>query len=121
PPQGMPTLIHRKRTDPDSFPKANFLFLLSSLLFMYRMPLFCRRTAFIARGVGKVITLKQVEALYWIAELGSFEAAALRLNTTQSAISKRIQELESRFDLEIFDRSRRTACLTPKGEEILQS
>lgn len=66
-----------------------------------------------------MITLKQVEALYWIAELGSFEAAATWLNTTQSAISKRIQELESRFDLEIFDRSRRTACLTPKGEEIL--
>lgn len=73
------------------------------------------------KGAGKVITLKQVEALYWIAELGSFEAAAMRLNTTQSAISKRIQELESRFDLEIFDRSRRTACPTPKGEEILQS
>ncbi|WP_019938290.1 LysR family transcriptional regulator [Bordetella sp. FB-8] len=68
-----------------------------------------------------MITFKQVEALYWIAELGSFEAAALRLNTTQSAISKRIQELESRFDLEIFDRSRRTACLTPKGEEILHT
>jgi DNA-binding transcriptional LysR family regulator len=68
-----------------------------------------------------VITLKQIEALYWIAELGSFDAAALRLSTTQSAISKRIQELESRFDLEIFDRTRRAAVLTPKGEEILQS
>jgi len=68
-----------------------------------------------------VITLKQVEALYWIAELGSFDAAALRLSTTQSAISKRIQELESRFDLMIFDRSRRTAVLTPKGEELLHS
>jgi len=68
-----------------------------------------------------LITLKQVEALYWIAELGSFEAAAMALNTTQSAISKRIQELESRFDLQIFDRSRRSACLTPKGEEILRS
>jgi DNA-binding transcriptional LysR family regulator len=68
-----------------------------------------------------MITLKQVEALYWIAELGSFDAAALRLSTTQSAISKRIQELESRFNLEIFDRSRRSAVLTPKGEEILQT
>ncbi len=68
-----------------------------------------------------MITLKQIEALYWIAELGSFDAAALRLSTTQSAISKRIQELESRFDLVIFDRTRRAAVLTPKGEEILQS
>ena len=68
-----------------------------------------------------MITLKQVEALYWIAELGSFDAAALRLSTTQSAISKRIQELEIRFGLLIFDRSRRSAVLTPKGEEILHS
>lgn len=68
-----------------------------------------------------MITLKQIEALYWISELGSFEAAAAQLNTTQSAISKRIQELESRFDIVIFDRSRRSAYLTPKGEEILRS
>ncbi|WP_118182614.1 LysR family transcriptional regulator [Paraburkholderia phosphatilytica] len=68
-----------------------------------------------------MITLKQVEALYWIAELGSFDAAALRLSTTQSAISKRIQELENRFNVEIFDRSRRSAVLTPKGEEILRT
>jgi DNA-binding transcriptional LysR family regulator len=68
-----------------------------------------------------MITLKQIEALYWIAKLGSFEAAAAQLHTTQSAVSKRIQELEGRFDVEIFDRSRRSACLTPKGEEILRS
>jgi DNA-binding transcriptional LysR family regulator len=68
-----------------------------------------------------MITLKQIEALYWIVKLGSFEAAATQLHTTQSAVSKRIQELESRFDVEIFDRTRRSACLTPKGEEILRS
>ena len=68
-----------------------------------------------------MITLKQIEALYWIAKLGSFEAAATQLHTTQSAVSKRIQELEGRFDVEIFDRSRRSAALTPKGEEVLRS
>lgn len=68
-----------------------------------------------------MVTLKQIEALYWIAKLGSFEAAAAHLHTTQSAVSKRIQELESRFDVEIFDRSRRSASLTPKGDEILRS
>ena len=39
-------------------------------------------------------SIKQVEAFYWSGQLGSFVAAAERLNTTQSNISKRIQELE---------------------------
>ncbi|MGE4528008.1 MAG: LysR family transcriptional regulator [Rhodospirillaceae bacterium] len=66
-----------------------------------------------------MITFKQMEALFWIAELGSFAAAANKLNTTQSAVSKRIQELETGFGIAIFDRSRRTARLTEKGEELL--
>ncbi|MBP0616145.1 LysR family transcriptional regulator [Jiella mangrovi] len=68
-----------------------------------------------------MVTIKQIEAVYWIAKLGSFDAAAARLCTTQSAVSKRIQELEARFGIEIFDRSRRSATLTAKGEEILRS
>ncbi|MCM2502826.1 LysR family transcriptional regulator [Aureimonas altamirensis] len=65
------------------------------------------------------MTFKQLEAIYWIADLGSFAAAAAKLNTTQSAISKRVQELEQHFSVEIFDRSKRTARLTDKGVEIL--
>lgn len=67
-----------------------------------------------------MITFKQMEALYWIAECGSFEAAALRLNMSQSAISKRIQELEDTFETAVFDRSRRSARLTEKGVELLE-
>jgi DNA-binding transcriptional LysR family regulator len=66
-----------------------------------------------------MITFKQLEALYWIANLGSFAAAADKLCTTQSAVSKRVQELEAQFQIEIFDRSKRTARLTDKGNEIL--
>jgi len=66
-----------------------------------------------------MITFKQIEALYWISELGNFEAAAQKLHTTQSAISKRINELEVIFGLPIFDRSRRNARLTEKGRELL--
>ncbi|WP_294737852.1 LysR family transcriptional regulator [uncultured Pseudomonas sp.] len=66
-----------------------------------------------------MITFKQIDALYWIAELGSFEAAANKLNMSQSAISKRIQELEETFDVQIFDRSKRNARLTEKGAELL--
>lgn len=66
-----------------------------------------------------MLTFKQVEALYWIDKLGGFAAAANKLNTTQSAISKRIHELERVFEIDIFDRSRRNAKLTEKGYELL--
>ena len=67
-----------------------------------------------------MLTFKQMEALYWIVQLGSFEAAAARLNTTQSAVSKRIQELERTFDLTMFDRAHRSARLTDKGAELFE-
>lgn len=65
-----------------------------------------------------MITIKQVEAVYWVSKLGSFDAAAEHLNTSQSAISKRIQELELMYDKPLFDRSRRTAQLTTLGSEL---
>ncbi|WP_338525305.1 LysR family transcriptional regulator [Pseudomonas batumici] len=67
-----------------------------------------------------MITFKQLEAIYWIVELGSFEAASLKLNMSQSAISKRVQELEDAFDVPIFDRSKRSARLTEKGTELFE-
>ena len=66
-----------------------------------------------------MMTFKQLEAIYWVARLGGFSAAAERLHTTQSAISRRIQELEAAFDTPLFDRSQRTARLTEKGEEMV--
>ncbi|WP_028694775.1 LysR family transcriptional regulator [Pseudomonas cremoricolorata] len=67
-----------------------------------------------------MITFKQLEALYWIVEMRSFELAATKLNMTQSAISKRVQELEMALDIEIFDRAKRNARLTEKGTELYQ-
>lgn len=66
-----------------------------------------------------MFTLRQIEAFYWIAQLGTFERAANRLHTTQSAISKRIQELELHSGGALFDRSQRSARLTPMGESLL--
>ncbi|MFC3396791.1 LysR family transcriptional regulator [Brenneria rubrifaciens] len=66
-----------------------------------------------------MITFKQMDALYWIVTSGSFESAASKLNMSQSAISKRIHELEESFNIEIFDRSSRSAQLTEKGRELL--
>jgi DNA-binding transcriptional LysR family regulator len=65
-----------------------------------------------------MMTFKQLEAIYWVARLGSFAQAATKLHATQSAISKRVQELESLFDTPLFDRTLRTARLTDKGEEM---
>lgn len=65
-----------------------------------------------------MMTFKQLEALYWIGELGSFALAANKLHTSQSAVSKRVHELETAFDTELFDRSQRSARLTDKGEEM---
>ncbi|MGY2225061.1 LysR family transcriptional regulator [Pseudomonas gingeri] len=66
-----------------------------------------------------MVTFKQLEALYWISQLGSFEAAADKLHMSQSAISKRIAELEETFNVAMFDRTRRTSRLTPKGALLL--
>lgn len=65
-----------------------------------------------------MLTFKQLEALYWVVQLGGFSPAAHKLHTTQSAVSKRVQELEALFDIPLFDRSLRAARLTEKGEEM---
>ena len=64
------------------------------------------------------MTFKQLEAIYWVARLGGFSQAAAKLHTTQSAVSKRIQQLDSLFHTPLFDRTLRTARLTDKGEEM---
>lgn len=66
------------------------------------------------------ITFKQLEAIFWIANLGTFERASMKLNTTQSAISKRIQELELSVGTALFDRSQRGARLTEKGAYLVR-
>lgn len=67
------------------------------------------------------VTFKQLEAVYWVVRLGGFSQAAHKLHTTQSAISKRVQELEILFQKPMFDRSQRTARLTDQGEEMFRT
>lgn len=64
------------------------------------------------------MTLKQLEAFYWAARLGSFAIAARRLHITQSSLSKRIAELESGLGVPLFDRSARRAVPTEAGERV---
>ncbi len=65
-----------------------------------------------------MMTFKQLEAIYWVAKLGGFSQAAQKLHTTQSAVSKRVLELEDAFGTPLFDRTLRTSRLTVKGEEM---
>ncbi|WP_427030070.1 LysR family transcriptional regulator [Halomonas sp. H2] len=62
------------------------------------------------------LSIGQLEALFWVVELGTFSRAAEHLNTTQSTISKRIQELEYATGLTLFDRARRGSRVTKQGE-----
>lgn len=66
------------------------------------------------------LTTKQIEAFYWSAKLGSFSAAASHLSTTQSAISKRVMELEQTLGVPVFDRGAKRPVVTAKGRQILR-
>lgn len=65
------------------------------------------------------MNLRQVETFYWAARLGSFAKAARQLNATPSAVSMRIQELETQLGLILFDRTARSAQLAADGHRFL--
>jgi len=65
------------------------------------------------------MTLKQLEAFYLSATLGSFALAAARVHVTQSTISKRIADLEAWAGVDLFDRTARKAALTDAGQRLL--
>jgi DNA-binding transcriptional LysR family regulator len=66
------------------------------------------------------VSLTQLEALVWIARLGSFRAAARRLNISQPAVSGRIRELERQTGYAIIDRTRARRRVTRRGAEIVR-
>jgi DNA-binding transcriptional LysR family regulator len=64
-------------------------------------------------------TIKQLEAFCWSAKLGSFQAAAAHLCTSQSAVAKRVTELENLLGAQLIERSCRKPKLTAQGESLL--
>lgn len=66
-----------------------------------------------------MLDFKSVETFVWVARLGGFRAAAIRLNTTQPAISARIAQLEQELGVRLFDREHKKAVLTQKGLDLL--
>lgn len=63
--------------------------------------------------------LRQVEYFLAIVETGSFSAAAIEQNISQSSLSKRIIALEEELGVVLFDRSTRKVSLTDAGLSFL--
>src|SRR5271167_4165049 len=66
-----------------------------------------------------MVDFKALETLLCVAALGSFRAAAQKLNTTQPAISQRIAQLEREIGVELLQRDRRAASPTPSGRQMM--
>lgn len=78
----------------------------------------CAEASGLRVGRGAVNT-RFLEAFVWVARLGSFRAAADRLNLTQAAISSRIANLEATFGKRLFERDVREVRLTAAGRLLL--
>ena len=70
--------------------------------------------------IGNLFNLKQLEALVWVADLGSFRKAAQHLNTTQPNISARIAGLEQVLGVVLMQRDAGSVRMTEQGRAVLQ-
>lgn len=61
------------------------------------------------------MNLDDLQAFVAAVETGSVGRAALRLNLTQPAVSRRIQRLEEALDTTLLDRDSKPAKPTPAG------
>jgi LysR family glycine cleavage system transcriptional activator len=72
-------------------------------------------------NIRHIPSLQGLQALVEVADSGSFTQAAQSLCLTQSAVSRKIQQLESHFGVSMFIRTSRSLKLTPEGEQVLAS
>jgi len=63
--------------------------------------------------------LKRLRTFVAVADLGTVSKAALRLRISQSALSRRISDLEYECGFKLFDRIGRRLFLTIRGEQLL--
>jgi len=64
-------------------------------------------------------TIRQLESLVAVADLGSFRKAAASLGISQPALSASVQGAEQVLGLQVFERDRRAVLITPAGEEVV--
>lgn len=67
------------------------------------------------------MNIPDVEAFVALAETGSVNRAALRLNLTQPAVTRRIQSFEAAMEgAVLLDRRAKPSILTPEGRRVLE-
>lgn len=66
-----------------------------------------------------MVDFKALETLVWVATLRSFHRAAVKLNTTQPAVSQRIAQLETEIGQRLLVREKRTVVPTDAGRRVL--
>ena len=67
------------------------------------------------------MNLQDIEAFVAVAEVGSINRAALRLNLTQPATTRRIQNFEAAIGgAPLFNRAVKPATLTSLGSHVLE-
>ena len=71
------------------------------------------------RGMKEQLSSKELQTFVLLAHSPSFTVAAQTLHVTQSALSKRIAELENKLGVRLFDRTTRQLDLTMEGREFL--
>jgi DNA-binding transcriptional LysR family regulator len=65
------------------------------------------------------LSIDQLRTLVEVVELGSFSAAARRLNLTQPAVSLQIRELENRCGLRLVERAGKAVVPTAAGRDLV--
>ena len=66
-----------------------------------------------------IMEMRQLKIFCAVAELGSFTAAAVNVNTVQSNVTMRVKELEAELNRELFIRKKSGVVLTSAGETFL--
>ncbi|WP_110684984.1 LysR family transcriptional regulator [Salinicola aestuarinus] len=64
------------------------------------------------------MNFKQLEAFYWLAQLGNYQRVAERLSLTQPAVSARINGLEEMLDTRLVERRGADFALTESGHSV---
>src|SRR5437660_9026192 len=68
---------------------------------------------------GQTMELRHLRSFVAVADSGSISLAARRLNVTQPALSRQIQDLERDMGVRLFDRIGRRVILTGDGGDLL--
>src|SRR5688572_17856730 len=66
------------------------------------------------------MNIQDIEAFVAVAEAGSINRAAIRLNLTQPATTRRIQNFEAAIGGTLFNRAVKPATLTSLGGHVLE-